>query len=202
MDLFEQPEPIRIPLQDGELHFYRSIGLVDAEAILARLITDTPWRQEEITVYGKRHRQPRLTAWYGDPGTQYSYSGIELQPLAWTPTLLDLKTAVEKHCDHSFNSVLLNYYRDGQDSMGMHSDDEAELGTEPVIASLSLGEERALLFKHKTRKEQGTVKVPLPDGSLLVMGGQTQRYWRHGLNKLSRSCGPRVNLTFRQITPR
>ena len=199
MDLFEQPGPTHIPLPDGDLQLHRSIGLADAQTILTQLITDTPWRQDEITVYGKRHRQPRLTAWYGDPGTQYSYSGIELQPLDWTPTLLELKTVVEKNCDHSFNSVLLNYYRNGQDSMGMHSDDEAELGPEPVIASLSLGEERALRFKHKTRKDIKPLTLLLPSGSLLVMAGQTQRYWRHGLNKLSRSCGPRINLTFRRI---
>ena len=201
MDLFEEPGPTRISLPDADLLLYPSIGLTDKQAMLSRLIAETPWQQDEISVYGKRHLQPRLTAWYGDPGAQYSYSGIDMQPLAWTTALRELKAAVETSCGQTFNSVLLNYYRDGRDSMGMHSDDEPELGPEPVIASLSLGEERAIHFKHKTRKDLSTAKISLPDGSLLVMSGRTQRYWRHGLNKLSKTCGPRINLTFRQIIP-
>ena len=199
MNLFDDLGPTRIPLPDGDLQLYPSIGLADTETLLWQLIAETPWRQDEITVYGKRHRQPRLTAWYGDPGALYSYSGIKLHPLPWTQTLKALKATVESTCGQSFNSVLLNYYRDGRDSMGMHSDDEPELGPEPVIASVSLGEERVMHFKHRTRREIDTLKLPLPSGSLLIMRGQTQRCWRHGVNKTSRSCGPRINLTFRRI---
>jgi len=158
---------------------------------------DTAWCEEEITVYGKAYLQPRLSAWYGD--LAYSYSGIRLEPLPWTPTLLDIKRRVETLVNHQFNSVLLNYYHDQNDSMGMHSDDERELGPQPTIASLSLGEERTFLLKHKSRKDLKTVKLVLAAGSLLLMQGQTQQYWRHGINKERQACAPRINLTFRNI---
>jgi alkylated DNA repair dioxygenase AlkB len=164
---------------------------------LQAITDDTPWRQEEITVYGKPYLQPRLSAWYGD--LAYSYSGIRLEPLPWTPTLLEIKRRVETLVKHNFNSVLLNLYRDQHDGMGMHSDDERELGPEPAIASLSLGEERTFLLKHKSRKDLKTVKLTLPSGSLLLMQGQTQQHWRHGINRERQVCAPRLNLTFRTI---
>ncbi|MEP1596113.1 MAG: alpha-ketoglutarate-dependent dioxygenase AlkB, partial [Halieaceae bacterium] len=126
-------------------------------------------------------------------------SGIAHEPLEWTETLSALRLQMEILCQCKFNSVLLNYYRDHRDSMGLHADDEAELGREPVIASLSLGEQRSLYFKHKTRRELKTFNLPLPSGSVLVMRGPTQRFWKHGLRKLGKPCGPRVNLTFRYI---
>jgi len=169
------------------------------DAILHRLIADTPWRQENVVVWAKEYRQPRLTAWYGDRGCDYSYSGITLAPLPWTDLLLDVKKRVETAATASFNSVLVNYYRDNRDSMGFHSDDEPELGARPVIASLSLGEERTLILKHKTNEFAKPVRLRLASGSLLLMKGETQRYWKHGIAKESRPCGPRVNLTFRQI---
>ena len=188
----------RLPLVDGDLLLWRQVDLGRPYHALLQTITDeTPWRQEEITVYGKHYLQPRLSAWYGD--LAYSYSGIRLEPLPWTPTLLDIKRRVEKLVMHSFNSVLLNLYRDQQDSMGMHSDDERELGPEPAIASLSLGEERIFLLRHKSRKDLKTVKLALPAGSLLLMQGQTQQYWRHGINRERQVCAPRINLTFRTI---
>ena len=150
-------------------------------------------------VWGKTHLQPRLHAWYGDPGMGYRYSGLELEPLGWTPLLTALKAQVEALCEASFNSVLLNYYRDQRDSMGMHADDEPELGPDPVIASVSFGEERVLRFKHRRDRSIEPIKVSLPHGSLLLMKGPTQANWHHGINKLSRPCGPRVNLTFRRI---
>ena len=198
--LLEQIDSERLPLADGELLFWPQTELGMAyEHLLQRLMTESPWRQEEITVYGKAYRQPRLSAWYGDLG--YSYSGIRLEPEPWTSTLLDIRARVEKLAGHQFNSVLLNYYRDQNDKMGMHSDDETELGRQPVIASLSLGESRTLLLRHKTRKDLATIKLPLPSGSLLVMRGDTQHYWRHGINAERAHCGPRINLTFRTIKP-
>ena len=188
----------RLPLVDADLQLWRRVDLGRPyEDLLQAIMDDTAWREEEITVYGKAYLQPRLSAWYGD--LAYSYSGIRLEPLPWTPTLLDIKRRVEKLVKHPFNSVLLNYYRDQNDSMGMHSDDERELGPQPVIASLSLGEERTFLLKHKSRKDLKTVKLDLAAGSLLLMQGQTQQYWRHGINKERRTCAPRINLTFRSI---
>jgi alkylated DNA repair dioxygenase AlkB len=197
-DLLTDFEIERLPLPDADLLFSRRADLGRPyDSLLKELIDTTDWRQEEITVYGKSYLQPRLSAWHGD--LSYSYSGIRLEPLPWTPTLLDLKARVEALTEHEFNSVLLNYYRDQNDSMGMHCDDERELGPQPAIASLSLGDERTFLLKHKTRKDLKTVKLALPAGSLLLMRGDTQQYWRHGINKERHPCGPRINLTFRAI---
>jgi alkylated DNA repair dioxygenase AlkB len=165
---------------------------------MQRLIGDVPWRAEEIVVWGKKYPQPRLIAWYGD-GNEYTYSGIHLAALPWTPLLLDIKGRIEAFVDNSFNSVLLNYYRDNRDSMGLHSDDERELGNRPVIASLSLGQERTFILKHKYDKSVSPVRLKLTSGSLLLMKGETQHFWKHGIDKESRPCGPRVNLTFRRI---
>ncbi len=198
LDLLSEREIERLPLPDADILFWRQMDLGrPIDSLLQELIESTDWRQEEITVYGKPYLQPRLCAWHGD--LSYSYSGIRLEPLPWTPTLLDLKTRVEALTEHQYNSVLLNYYRDQHDSMGMHSDDERELGHQPAIASLNLGEERAFLLKHKSRKDLKTVKLALPGGSLLLMKGDTQRFWRHGINKERHPCRPRINLTFRTV---
>jgi alkylated DNA repair dioxygenase AlkB len=178
---------------------YTELDLPQPEDLLQRLITQTAWQQEDITLFGRTHPQPRLVAWYGDPDAHYSYSGIAHKPNPWTRDLSALRSRMEDVCDCSFNSVLLNYYRNQRDSMGLHADDEPELGATPVIASLSLGEERKLYFKHKTEKERASVNVSLPSGSLLVMRADTQKNWKHGMRKLTRQCGPRVNLTFRRI---
>jgi alkylated DNA repair dioxygenase AlkB len=170
-----------------------------AEILLHNLIADIPWRAEEIVLWGKRHMQPRLIAWFGDEGTTYTYSGIRMQPLAWTDTLCAIRTEVERATFREFNSVLVNYYRDQNDSMGFHSDDEPELGPRPVIASVSLGERRTFILKHKARKDLKPVRVPLESGSLLLMQGDTQHHWKHGILKQREPCGPRVNLTFRRI---
>ncbi|MGA0570998.1 alpha-ketoglutarate-dependent dioxygenase AlkB family protein [Variovorax sp. VNK109] len=170
-----------------------------AQAVLVDLIENTPWRAEEIVVWGKRHPQPRLIAWFGDLGKKYTYSGIAMSPLPWTGELDALREQVEAACLVRFNSVLLNYYRSERDSMGLHSDDEPELGPRPVIASLSVGEERVFAFKSKTSPVQ-SASLPLPSGSLLLMQGDTQKNWKHGIAKSTRRMGPRVNLTFRQIS--
>ncbi|KAF1727534.1 alpha-ketoglutarate-dependent dioxygenase AlkB [Pseudoxanthomonas japonensis] len=186
-------------MRDAEVFLLRDFPLpLPASEALTRLIEETTWRSEEVTVWGKRHVQPRLIAWYGDPGRSYSYSGISVAPLPWTPLIEMLRQSVQNQCDETFNSVLLNYYRNERDSMGMHSDDEPELGTRPIIASLSLGETRTFVFKHKTQ-DVPLVRVPLHSGTLLLMKGSTQRFWKHGIAKASKTHGPRVNLTFRQV---
>ena len=195
-----QPTLERVPLQDAEIYYLRELPLAQtAEGLMTQLIDEVPWRAENIVVWGKTFLQPRLTAWYGDNGANYSYSGIHLDPLPWTHTLIDIKNRVETLAGIDFNSVLLNYYRDHHDSMGLHSDDEPELGRRLVIASVSLGEERTFLLKHKSRRDLKSVRLQLASGSLLLMKGETQHYWKHGIEKETRPCGPRVNLTFRRI---
>jgi len=199
-DLLAVNEIERLPLVDAELLLWPQLDPeCDYDTLLRQLIDNTEWSQQQITVYGKPYLQPRLSAWHGD--LSYSYSGIRLEPLPWTPILRQLRRQVETLTGGEFNSVLLNYYRDGNDSMGMHSDDERELGNQPAIASLSLGETRDFVLKHRFRKDLKTFKLPLAAGSLLLMQGDTQQYWRHGINKLRRPCGARINLTFRKIIP-
>jgi alkylated DNA repair dioxygenase AlkB len=200
-DLFSAADHLqKIPMPGAEVYYLRNLKLARShDEILRQLIADTPWRQERVLVWAKEYRQPRLTAWYGDPGCNYSYSGIALAPLTWTDLLQDVKRRVEGAAATAFNSVLVNYYRDNRDGMGFHSDDEPELGARPVIASLSLGEERTLVLKHKTNTLAKPVRLRLLSGSLLLMRGETQRHWKHGVAKESRPCGPRVNLTFRRI---
>lgn len=189
-----------LPITDAEIYHLPRLRLPEAPTFLLRkLIEQTPWRAEEITVWGKRHVQPRLTAWYGDAGSRYRYSGLDLEPLPWTDTLQAIREAVETAAGTSFNSVLLNYYRNHRDGMGLHSDDEPELGAEPVIGSLSLGERRMFTLKHRRNNDLEPVRIALESGSLLVMRGKTQRNWKHGVAKQSRPCGARVNLTFRHI---
>lgn len=202
MDLFSHlpGSEIRLTLPDADVQLVEhALSETAAQEALADLLSATPWEAKEVVVWGKRHLQPRLVAWYGDPGTSYTYSGSSLEPLPWTPRLLDLRRTVQDIAGTTFNSVLLNLYRDERDGMGWHSDNEPELGPEPVIASLSLGEQRAFQMKHKTRQDVAPVTLQLPHGSLLVMQGPTQRFWKHALRKETGRCGPRVNLTFRTI---
>lgn len=199
-ELFETDRFERIALPDADVELLRRLELHgDPQALLEELIATISWRQDPITLWGKQMLQPRLVAWHGDPGLSYTYSGLRHEPQAWTSTLRSLKSLVETAAGTAFNSVLLNYYRDRNDSMGLHSDDEPELGDNPVIASLSLGAERVFVLKHKTRRDLRTFKLALPSESLLVMKGPTQANWKHGLPKARHVCGPRVNLTFRTI---
>lgn len=195
MDLFSANDTLTpIPIDDGELYFLERLQVPPGD-VLARLIAETDWRAESITLWGKQHLQPRLTAWYGE--ARYRYSGMTLEPQPFTPLQLLLKREVERVSGRRFNSVLLNYYRDQNDSMGFHSDDEKELGPQPAIASLSFGAPRTFILKHKRLPQ--TLKLALGDGSLLLMAGATQANWRHGINKQRGACAPRVNLTFRNI---
>ena len=200
-DLFSVHEGLEpIPMPDAEVYYLRHLPLAETpDIVMHHLIDEVPWRAEKIVIWGRTYPQPRLIAWYGDVGKNYTYSGITLSPLSWTQTLLDIKSRVEEAARTDFNSVLLNYYRGHRDSMGLHSDDEPELGERPILASLSLGEERTFILKHKREKALKPVRLKLASGSLLLMKGDTQHYWKHGIDKETRPCGPRVNLTFRRI---
>jgi alkylated DNA repair dioxygenase AlkB len=191
------------PASDAELLYRSRLELgTPIRALLNELIEQTPWRADSVVLWGKSYPQPRLTAWYGNQDARYEYSGLKLAPLPWTPRLLSIKASVEKATGSRFNSALLNYYRNERDSMGMHSDDEPELGAEPVIASLSLGETRTLVFRHRSDRSRKSLRIELGDGSLLLMRGASQRNWKHGIAKERRACGARVNLTFRRIFQR
>lgn len=172
---------------------------MDSADLLGRLRDEVDWRQESITLFGKTHPQPRLICWMGDPGCRYRYSGKWWEPQGWHPLVASLRDRAGALADARFNSVLLNYYRDGQDSMGFHADDETELGSRPVIASLSLGAERVMHWRHRHDRGEPTHRLPLGDGSLLVMGGDTQANWNHAIPKRRVPLGPRINLSFRTI---
>jgi alkylated DNA repair dioxygenase AlkB len=197
MDLFADDTALAaIPIEDGELWFQQRLALDLAPAeVMRRLLDETDWRAEEIQVWGKLHLQPRLSAWHGE--ASYRYSGKTFHPLPFTPLQLHIKQAVEKATGRQFNSVLLNYYRNERDSMGFHADDERELGPDPAVASVSFGDPRTFILKH--RRLPKTVKLALGDGCLLLMAGALQRHWLHGINKERTARGPRINLTFRQI---
>lgn len=169
----------------------------EADDLFAALARDVPWQEQAITLFGRRILQPRLTAFFGDPCAVYTYSGLTMTPLAWTAPLSDIRVRVERFANVPFNAVLLNYYRDGRDSMGMHADDEPELGKDPLIASLSLGATRRFVLLPRKGKD-GAVELQLSHGSLLVMAGTTQHHYRHGLPK-QRGAGARINLTFRRV---
>lgn len=170
-----------------------------ASLYLKKIIEETQWQQDTISLYGRVHPVPRLTAWYGDKDKSYSYSGIKMQPHEWNETLLAIKNAVESYSATTFSSVLLNYYRNGKDSMGWHQDNEKELGRNPVIASVSFGQIRPFHLRHKFRKDVAKLVLPLSNGSFLLMKGCTQHFWEHQVPKSAKPMEPRVNLTFRNI---
>jgi len=186
-------------LPDAELTFQPHwLATTTADRWLARLVEETPWQQPAVQLYGRSHRVPRLLAWYGDAEARYRYSGLIHQPLPWTPLLAEVRQQVEEVVGQPLNGVLLNYYRDGNDSMGWHSDDEAELGRNPLVASLNLGGTRRFDLRRKGRSRIEH-SMPLAHGSLLVMRGPTQHHWQHQVAKTRLPCAPRLNLTFRLI---
>lgn len=199
MDSLFQSEPIVLHLQDAEIiyfaHFFDKKG---ADAIFRQLAKDIPWQQDDIQVFGKIHPQPRLTALFGNEGKPYSYSNIKMQPYPWTLLLQKIKSYVESVSDTNFTTVLLNQYRDGKDSNGWHADNEKELGSNPVIASVSFGAERIFQLKHNSISGLKQ-NIILEHGSLLLMKGTTQHFWKHQIPKTSKPIGPRINLTFRVI---
>lgn len=196
MTLFGDGSPREVLPYDGSavLHPW-VLGDESHEVLLATLVNEVDWEQKHLVMFGREVAEPRLSAWYGDEA--YTYSGITLQPRALTPTLQRLKSLCERVSGARFNSVLVNLYRTGDDSMGWHADDEPELGDEPVIASLSLGATRRFRFRHRRTRE--TVDHDLTGGSLLVMSGASQSDWMHSIPKQKRVVDARVNLTFRSI---
>jgi alkylated DNA repair dioxygenase AlkB len=195
------PDPVRRwDLADGGALLLHEGWLAPGESARAfeRLTAELDWKQRAIRIMGRAMLQPRLTAWYGD--APYTYSGVTLEPLPWTPDLTELRDRIAIATGEQFNTVLCNLYRSGADSMGFHADDEKELGVHPVIASLSLGATRRFVLHHK-KKRAAPVSIDLDDGSLLVMGGTTQAFWKHALPKDPATTGARINLTFRRIVP-
>ena len=185
--------------QDGELYFLPHF----IDASLSReyfevLHHDIPWQQRSIIMFGKTVDQPRLISWHAEPDIFYSYSGIDLTPLPWHQLLLKIKKQIELTISTSFNSAFLNLYRDGQDYMGWHRDNEKSLGPYPLIASVSLGATRKFKFKHMKKHHLG-YDIKLNSGSLLLMCGKIQHHWKHCLPKALRVNEPRINITFRQV---
>lgn len=198
MSLFPD-EKIVFDLPDAEIEYFPNFFSIEkANEIFHKLQTEIPWQQDTITIYGKNHLQPRLTALFGNEGKPYGYSNIVMHPHPWNPMLIFIKEEVEKICQEYFTTVLLNYYRNGQDSNGWHADNEKELGRNPIIASLSLGEPRNFQLKHNSI-ETAKQNIVLEHGSLLVMKGTTQHYWKHQIPKTKKEIGSRINLTFRII---
>lgn len=179
---------------DGEVLFYADFL---GSEYFELLKTEINWKQEGMKIYGKEVLFPRLTAWYAEEGKTYKYSGLVNIPQEFTTNLLKIKKMVELKTGKKFNSALLNYYRNGQDSMGWHSDDEPELGKNPVIASVSLGAERKFQFKHKGMPKS-LININLSPGSLLIMQGATQHHWLHQVPKV-KDAGERINITFRWV---
>lgn len=183
---------------DGEIFLIRSFyPLAKANRLFNVLIQNLAWQKETIFIFGRWVEVPRLMSWYGDQGAEYSYSGVKHLPLPWTEELISIREKVEYCCQHAFNSVLANLYRDGRDSMGCHADNEKELGPNPCIASLSLGEER--LFRLHHNKTKYRLDLTLGHGDMLVMAGSLQHHWRHQVPKTRIKKKERINLTFRKI---
>lgn len=191
--------PTTIDLQDGELVYDTNfLSSAEADNLLHTLTEEVNWRQDRIHLFGKEHPIPRLQSFQGDPGISYLYSNLKLDAESWHPALKQLKNDLVEPCGTMFNAVLLNLYRNGQDSMGWHSDDELELGQNPIIASISLGEERRFLLR---RKDDHSIKreIVLEHGSLLVMRGTLQHFWQHSVPRTQKPREPRINLTFRYV---
>lgn len=191
--------PVAFAIDDGDVRYLpAALPPAEADACFDSLRVQVDWQQEEIHLFGARHAVPRLVAWHGDPGARYTYSGVAHEPRPWTPVLQQVRERVESLSGHRFNSVLLNLYRDGRDGMGWHADDEPELGTDPVIASVSLGATRRFRMRHRRHRGQ-VLTIDLAHGSLLLMQGPTQHHWLHAVPKTTRAVGERINLTFRRV---
>ena len=192
-------KPISLDLQDANIVYFPSFFTSDvASELYHDLLHEIPWQQDNIKVFGKEFAQPRLTALFGNDGKPYSYSNITMQPNPWNLLLQKIKFHVESVAEINFTTVLLNYYRDGRDSNGWHADNEKELGQNPTIASVSLGSERMFQLKHNTEPSLRQ-NILLEHGSLLIMKGSTQHFWKHQIPKTNKPVGGRINLTFRVI---
>jgi alkylated DNA repair dioxygenase AlkB len=193
IDLHRDEPTLRLDL------YSQAFSSEDAGRLFAALRSELQWEKKEIRLFGKAIVSPRLSAWYGDPGTRYRYSGLTLEATGWTPALEEVRSRVEALAGVPFNAVLCNLYRDENDSMGLHADAEPELGAEPVIASVSLGAVRRFTMKPRRPRDGKAFTLELPSGSVLVLSGPTQGHWRHGVPKESVPTGERINLTFRRV---
>lgn len=203
-NLFENERPATAPLRHllGEselLEYQRVFSPNQADGLMHRLMTEIPWQQEHLRIAGKLRAVPRLQCWMGDRSSHYGYSGVRLTPCPWNETVSCIHERVSELSGFGFNSVLINYYRDGRDSVAWHADDEAELGERPIIASVSLGAERQFQLKQKNHSPAKKFQLILRHGSLLIMGESMQQHWLHQLPKVKGLAEPRINLTFRNI---
>ncbi len=199
-DIAAKPSVQEIIIRDGHLRLYsHGFDNTQASSYYNQLATEIHWQQDSIILFGKPQPLPRLTAWYGDPERSYTYSGIAMKPTPWNPLLQTIKIRVEDLAEASFNSVLLNFYRTGQDGVSWHADDEPELKKGHPIASVSFGGTRRFLLKHKTDPTVEKVELTLTSGTVLLMLGTTQDYWLHQVPKTKKLVDPRINLTFRFI---
>ena len=180
-------------------HLARWASLADADRWLARLLAEVPWKQEHITVFGRRHPMPRLSCWMADPGCEYRYADLQNVIEPWSPAAGEIRERLRAELGCAFNSLLLNLYRDGHDSMGWHADDEPELEPQAPIASLSLGAARTFRMRPRGRPADSKVAYELRHGDLLVMDPPTQLNWQHELPRRLRVSEARVNLTFRVV---
>lgn len=204
MDILQQPQRLTLPtgnnLSEGEIIFLANFfSESQSDRFFAELLNNLNWRQDPIKMFGKTFPQPRLTAWYGDEHKSYRYSGITMNPDTWIPPLLSIKTKITPVAESNFNSVLANLYRDGKDYMSWHSDDEKELGRNPLIASVSFGATRRFQLRHKSNKDFEKIEISLTHGSLLIMKGSTQHFWKHQIPKMAKVNSARINLTFRVV---
>ncbi|TFF34645.1 alpha-ketoglutarate-dependent dioxygenase AlkB family protein [Mucilaginibacter psychrotolerans] len=190
-----QNPKLPVDLMDYRATFFSK---AECDLLIPALKANIEWNQETIQMYGKLLNQPRLTAWYGDNGKTYAYSGKKYAPQPWTDELLFIKSRVDYAAGVTFNSVLLNLYRNGNDSMAWHADDEPELGVNPIIASVSFGQARRFHVRHKIDKKEKH-SVELENGSLLIMKGDLQHQWEHQVPKSTKALKERINLTFRVI---
>lgn len=188
-------------VRENDALLYWQPGFFDgqqAENYFTELTHNADWQQGQIQMWGKTYSEPRLSVFYGDQGTLYQYSGRPMTAKPWLHTLMRMKQSVEAVSNTPFNAAFCNLYRDGQDAMGWHSDDETALGAQPVIASISLGQTRRFLLRHKQHKTLQH-EFLLGHGDLLIMAGVTQRFWQHSVAKTAKAVGPRINITFRRI---
>ncbi|MBT0812567.1 alpha-ketoglutarate-dependent dioxygenase AlkB [Litoribacter ruber] len=183
----------------GEVYYPSIFTPEESKRYFSLLREHVKWEHRAIQLFGKKVMQPRLTALYGNSDVPYKYSGLELQPLPMTKELFEIQERIGSQVQSSFTHVLLNYYRDGNDSMGWHRDNEKSLGVDPAIASVSFGAARKFLLRRYENKQE-KVQVLLEDGSLVLMKGSTQTYWEHSLPKSTRIAEGRINLTFRSLT--
>ena len=198
MDLFNL-EKQEFLLPDAHLIYIPNcFSEQEADAYFSKLRNETEWQEDDIKVFGKTYKQPRLTALFGDSNKPYSYSNITMFPKPLTNSLKGIKQKVEHYSEIQFNTVLLNLYRHGNDSNGWHADNEKELGKNPIIASVTFGEERPFHFKHRTLKQESH-KLLLEHGSLLIMKGEMQHHWLHQIAKTKKKIEERINLTFRKL---